>query len=220
MTKNKITIVIADDHPLIRLGLCNIINKHKQYKLLGEFDNGQSVLDFLFHTQTDIIILDIEMPLLNGFEVCKIIRKNNLETKVLFLTMLNQESFYHKAHQLGANGFLLKSSVTDELIIAIDKIMEGEFYSGNNLSEELSRTHDAPLNDETIKQLIKLLSSTEKNVLGLIAMNLSSKQIGEKLFSSELTVKSHRQNIIRKLKLSRDQYGLTKFALKYRDYLI
>ncbi|MFN7913173.1 MAG: response regulator [Bacteroidota bacterium] len=216
----KISIVIADDHALIRLGLSNIINKHNQYELLGEFDNGKTVLEYVLENEPDIAVLDIEMPVMNGLEVCKHIRENKLETKVIFLTMLNEESVFNKARLLGANGYILKDFALEELAIALEKVHQGNFYLSYNLSEKLSKKSSKLLNDEVIKQKISVLTATEKKVLQLIAINLNSKQIAEKIFSSELTIKTHRQNIMRKLELNGEQNSLTKFAVQNKDYLI
>lgn len=220
MSMKKISIVIADDHALIRLGLSNIINKHNQYELLGEFDNGKTVLEYVLENEPDIAVLDIEMPVMNGLEVCKHIRENKLETKVIFLTMLNEESVFNKARLLGANGYILKDFALEELAIALEKVHQGNFYLSYNLSEKLSKKSSKLLNDEVIKQKISVLTATEKKVLQLIAINLNSKQIAEKIFSSELTIKTHRQNIMRKLELNGEQNSLTKFAVQNKDYLI
>ena len=220
MSMKKISIVIADDHALIRLGLSNIINKHNQYELLGEFDNGKTVLEYVLENEPDIAVLDIEMPVMNGLEVCKHIRENKLETKVIYLTMLNEESVFNKARLLGANGYILKDFALEELAIALEKVHQGNFYLSYNLSEKLSKKSSKLLNDEVIKQKISVLTATEKKVLQLIAINLNSKQIAEKIFSSELTIKTHRQNIMRKLELNGEQNSLIKFAAQNKDYFI
>ena len=205
---------------MIRLGLSNIINKHNQYELLGEFDNGKTVLEYVLENEPDIAVLDIEMPVMNGLEVCKHIRENKLETKVIYLTMLNEESVFNKARLLGANGYILKDFALEELAIALEKVHQGNFYLSYNLSEKLSKKSSKLLNDEVIKQKISVLTATEKKVLQLIAINLNSKQIAEKIFSSELTIKTHRQNIMRKLELNGEQNSLIKFAAQNKDYFI
>ena len=220
MSTIKTSIVIADDHSLIRLGLSNIIHKHKQYELIGEFDNGKSVLDYILNNEPDIAVLDIEMPLMNGLEVCKQIRENRLNTKVIFITMLNEQNVFNKAHQLGANCYLLKDFALEELIVALDKVNLGEFYCSENIEFKLNNKQSKLLDDELIKKKIIVLTITEIKILQLIAQNFNSKQIAEKIFASELTIKTHRKNIIRKLELSNDQNSLTKFAVQYKDYLM
>jgi DNA-binding NarL/FixJ family response regulator len=219
MSVNKSTIVIADDHALIRLGLGNIIHKIKNYDLVAEFDNGKDALDYILNNEPDIAILDIEMPGLNGIEVCRQVKEEKLSTKILFLTMLNQESVFKKAHQIGANGFLLKSFALDELESALKKINEGEFYVSANIEQRLVNVPSRLLDNEDIKQKLKTLTTTENKVLKLIALNLNSKQIAEKFFTSELTVRWHRKNITRKLELDNEQNSLLKFATKNIDYL-
>jgi DNA-binding NarL/FixJ family response regulator len=220
MSVNKSTIVIADDHALIRLGLVKIIHKIKKYDLVAEFHNGKDALDYILNNEPDIAILDIEMPGLNGIEVCSKVKEEKLSTKILFLTMLNQESVFKKALQIGANGFLLKSFAVDELESALKKINEGEFYVSANLEQGLVNVPSRLLDNEDIKRKLKVLSTTENKVLMLIALNLNSHQIAEKFFVSEHTIKTHRKNIARKLELGAEQNSLTKFAAQNKDYLI
>jgi DNA-binding NarL/FixJ family response regulator len=189
-------------------------------KLVGEFDNGLDALNYILTNEPAIAILDIDMPELDGFEVCEKVRKEHLQTKIIFLTMLNEEAVFDNAQKIGANGFILKNFAMDELNQAIQSALDGEFYISKNLRDKLTNKPSKLLQNEKIKELIIKLTSTEKQILKLIAENYNSKQISEMLFSSELTVRKHRQNITNKLELTNEAYSLSKFAIQNRDYLI
>jgi DNA-binding NarL/FixJ family response regulator len=215
----KLTIILADDHPLIREGLANIINKQKNFRVVAEADNGISAYDLIKLNVPDICILDIEMPGLNGLELCKKLKETGVKSKVLFLTMLKERSLYKKSFAVGADGYLLKDNALKELINALETISKGEFYLSEEINKLLVDAKSPILMKSELNDVIKKLSKTEKNLLLLIAERLSSKEISKKLFVSENTVKKHRQNIIKKLELDADQNSLLKFAIENRDYL-
>ena len=207
---NKLELVIADDHSLIRLGLKNILAQNKQIILVGEFDNGRDALNYILDNTPDIAILDIDMPKMDGLKVCGKVRQEKIKTKIIFLTMLNEESVFNKAKSQGANGFILKNFATDELDHAIESVLKNEFYIGKNVRENLSQKSSNLLQSESINELISRLSSTEKQILLLIALNFSSKQN---------TIRKHRQNITKKLDLESEQGSLLKFAQQNKNYL-
>lgn len=216
----KSNLIIADDHSLIRMGLRNIISEITNVRLVGEFDNGLDALNYILDNEPDIAILDIDMPNMDGFEVCEMVRKEHIKTKIIFLTMLNEEAVFHNAQKIGANGFILKNFALDELNQAIQSVISNEFYISKNLTDKLTNKPSKLLQNEKIKELIIKLTSTEKQILKLIANNYNTKQISEILFSSELTVRKHRQNITKKLGLSGETHSLSKFAVQNKDYLI
>jgi DNA-binding NarL/FixJ family response regulator len=216
---NKIEVVIADDHSLIRLGLKNILAQNKDIFLVGEFDNGKDTLNYILDNTPDIAILDIDMPKMNGLKVCEQVRLEKIRTKIIFLTMLNEESVLNKAKALGANGFILKNFATDELNQAIESVLDNEFYIGKNVRENLSHKPSILLQNERINELLSRLTSTEKQILLLIAQNFSSKQISEKMFLAESTIRKNRQNITKKLDLESEQGSLLKFAHDNKNYL-
>ena len=211
---NKIKLIIADDHALIRLGLKNIIATNTNLELLQEFDNGKDALTYILDNVPDLALLDINMPGLSGLDVCKQIRANNLPTKVLFLTMLDQETVYKNAIKIGANGYLLKDFIIEELFIAIETIFKDIFYVNDKLFNNFNTLNPNFQQNESINELLSRLTTTEQKVLKLIALNFNTNQIAAKLFSSELTIKTHRRNIIRKLELDNEQNSLTKFAIQ------
>jgi DNA-binding NarL/FixJ family response regulator len=216
---NKLDLIVADDHPLIRIGLKNIILQIKNIRLVGEFDNGLDAFNYILKNKPDIAILDIDMPNLDGFEVCIKLREKHIQTKIIFLTMLNEEAVFDNAKKIGANGFILKNFALDELDKAIQSVVNNDFYINDNLRSNLTKKPSKLLQNEKTKELVSRLTTTEKQVLKLIADNNNSKKISEMLFSTENTIRKHRQNITKKLELPSEINSLTKFAIQNRDYL-
>jgi DNA-binding NarL/FixJ family response regulator len=216
---NKIKLIIADDHHLIRLGLKNVLASNADLEILHEFDNGLDALNYILDKEPDLAIIDIDMPGICGLELCKLVRENELSTKILFLTMLNQETVFNKAREIGANGYLLKDFILEELFIAIETIFNDKFYFSDNLQLKLNKDFSKFVVDKTLIEKLSRLTETEKKILKLIATNLNSEQIAEKLFASINTVKTHRKNISHKLELENEQNNLLKFAVKNQIYL-
>jgi len=217
---NKLDLIVADDHPLIRIGLKNIILQIKNIRLVGEFDNGLDAFNYILKNKPDIAILDIDMPNLDGFEVCIKLREKHIQTKIIFLTMLNEEAVFDNAKKIGANGFILKNFALDELDKAIQSVVNNDFYINDNLRSNLTKKPSKLLQNEKTKELVSRLTTTEKQVLKLIADNNNSKKISEMLFTTENTIRKHRQNITKKLELTIESNSLSKFAIQNRDYLI
>jgi DNA-binding NarL/FixJ family response regulator len=156
---------------------------------------------------------------MSGLDVCKVIRDKKLSTKILFLTMLNQETVFNKARELGANGYLLKDFILEEIFIAIETIFKDNFYFSDNLQLKLNNDFSKFVIDKDLIEKLSRLTETEKKILKLIASNFNSEQIAEKLFTSPHTVKTHRKNISHKLELENEQNNLLKFAVHNKMYL-
>ena len=216
---NTIKLIIADDHHLIRLGLKNLLASNADLEILHEFDNGLDALNYILNKEPDMAIVDIDMPGISGLELCKVVRENKRSTKILFLTMLNQETVFNKAREIGANGYLLKDFILEELFIAIKTIFNDKFYFSDNLQLKLNNDFSKFVIDNALIEKLSRLTETEKKILKLIATNLNSEQIAEKLFASINTVKTHRKNISHKLELENEQNNLLKFAVKNQIYL-
>jgi hypothetical protein len=216
---NKIKLIIADDHHLIRLGLKNVLSTNDNLEILHEFDNGLDALNYILNNPPDMAILDIDMHGMSGLDVCKVIRDKKLSTKILFLTMLNQETVFNKARELGANGYLLKDFILEEIFIAIETIFKDNFYFSDNLQLKLNNDFSKFVIDKDLIEKLSRLTETEKKILKLIASNFNSEQIAEKLFTSPHTVKTHRKNISHKLELENEQNNLLKFAVHNKMYL-
>jgi DNA-binding NarL/FixJ family response regulator len=216
---NKVNIIIADDHHLIRLGLRNVLASNSNLEITNEFDNGTDALNYILENKPDLAIIDIDMPGISGLELCKVVREKKVSTKILFLTMLNQETVFNKALELGANGYLLKDFILEEIFTAIETILNDAFYISDNLQIKLNKDFSKFVADASITDKLLMLTETEKKVLMLIASDYNSEQIAEKLFTSIHTIKTHRKNISQKLELGNEQNNLLKYAVKNKVYL-
>jgi len=187
-------VVIADDHPIFRSGLVNIIQKNERYTLVGEASNGTEAWKMIKEFEPGIAILDIEMPEMTGLDVLEHIRKFNLDVSVIIMTMYKDEAVYDQVKKLGAACFLLKDNTSDLLINAMDAIRNGQKFD-DSFQEDLLIKNDY---DEDLK----LLSSKEIDVLRLIARDKTTSEIADMLFISKKTVENHRSNICKKLSIS------------------
>ncbi len=216
---DKINVLIADDHPIFRLGLVNVIKSAAQLNLVGEAENGTVAVDLIYRLKPDVAVLDLEMPGLNGLQVCeKICGEKTNKTKVLILTLLKEADLYLKSMEIGAFGYLLKDNAAEELAIAIEKVHNGDKYVSVGLNEKLNSKKSYLLNDQKFKEILTKLTSTEISILKLISEQKTTKEISQKLFVSEKTTENHRYNINKKLGLGSGQNSLLIFALENKDY--
>lgn len=207
-------ILLCDDHQLIIDGLKNILLDQSDLTLIGEANNGQQALKILEVLQPDLVLMDIDMPVMNGLEATQQIRKKFPNVKVMILTMHDESSLVRKIMEIGANGYMLKNSDQEELIKAIHQVLKGELYfpeeilNGKKPEKEESfslRPSDAVL--------LSQLTEREIEILAQIADGLSNKEIGDKLFISHRTVDTHRTNLMKKLDVH-NIAGLIRFAIR------
>ena len=204
-----IKILLADDHQILIDGIRSFLEKYEDIQVVAEANNGQEVLDILEtrSTDIDIAVLDIEMPILDGIETCKIIRKNYKHIKVLIVSMFNTKEFVLKLIQNGAAGYILKERTKEDLVTAIKNVYAGNTYYGLKVME------NAVKDPQEEKELVQL-SEREIEVLKLVAEAYSSKEISALLNISETTVNTHRRNIMTKLKI-KNVVDLTRYAIKH-----
>jgi len=186
-----VKILLADDHQIVIDGLKLILENKESFEVVGEVGNGQEVLDFLEKQRVHIVVLDINMPLMDGITCAKRIKSLYKEVKVIVLTMYAQKSFIEEIIQIGIDGCLLKNNTGKELSDAIDRVHSGKSYYDQIQSFTSEK--------DEVKQY--KLSEREIEIIKLLAEGLSSNQIGDRLFISQHTVKTHRKNILRKLEL-------------------
>jgi DNA-binding NarL/FixJ family response regulator len=207
---HKINIIIADDHRLVRQGFAALLGSFDFVELIGEAADGRQLISLLRgHKRPDIILMDVEMPVMGGLEALEHITRDFFGVKVIMLTMLNDRDTIQKAVDKGAKGFLFKTASPQELSDAIRRVAAGEVYFSGEVSLALLQTAKPPAADPLLQQL----SEREIEVLKLVAEGLSSAEIGEKLFISPRTVDTHRNNLIQKLGVP-GIAGLVRFALK------
>lgn len=208
----KIRIFIADDHPVFRNGIKSVLSG-SDYEVIGEADNGNTALKAISVMKPDIAILDITMPDLDGIAVTRRVVEEVPATRVIILSMHADLNHPIDAFRAGALGYVLKDSDPGELLKAVEKVIAGGKYASPAVTEELLNDFVDVIKKEQSNDPFDTLSVREKEILKHIADGSTSKEIAEKLFISLATVKSHRNNIMKKLKVN-DMASLIKTAIK------
>lgn len=198
----KINILIAEDHLIVAAGVKAILDSNETINIVGIVENGELVLEKLKRTAVDIILMDINMPVMNGITCTKRVKELYPGTKVIILTMYNRKQFIQELLVVGADGCVLKSNTGIELITAIERVKSGNTYF-DHLNEFV---------DPVIAFSQHKLSEREIEVITFIAEGLTSKEMADRMFISEHTIKTHRKNIFRKLKV-KDTNELIRFAM-------
>jgi DNA-binding NarL/FixJ family response regulator len=210
-----IQVLIAEDHLMVRAGIRALLEREVDIHVTGEASNGQEAVEMTQELKPDVLVMDIMMPRMNGIQAAENIRNLKLSTHILILSMYADEGLVHQALQYGVKGYVLKSSVSDELIRAVRAIATGQTYLSASISEivlesaihaNTSRQKDDPLSN---------LSPREKEILQLIAEEHTSAEIAQLLFISEKTVEKHRAKLMEKLNVH-NVAGLVRLAVKYR----
>lgn len=216
MNTDKIKIFIADDHPIFRSGLRQLMALEPHLEIVGEAKDGAEAIQRLLHCQADVALLDIDMPKASGFEVLTALREKGLTLHFIFLTMHKDEQFLNAALDLGVKGFLVKDSAAEEIIDCIEAVVNGqEFISPQLTSFLLKRMRQAQISPAKASQLIQL-TPTERKVLRLIAQYKTNKEIAAELLMGVRTVEQHRLNISEKFDL-KGRHALMKFATENVD---
>lgn len=216
---DKITILIADDHPVVRQGLRQTIEEDSRLQVVAEASDGEKAIAAISDYSPQVTILDIDMPVMNGFDTARAIRKKGLATEIIFLTMHRDEDIFNEAIDLGARGFVLKDSALTDIIECIKAVAASQHYTSHALTSFLINRTRRAIGLTEKQPSIGDLTPTERNVMRLIADNLTTKEIGERLFVSPRTVEKHRENICRKLDLT-GSHSLIKFAVSHRSELL
>ena len=207
-----IKIMIADDHQMFIDGIKLLLKSRKDFLVVGESQNGVELLNALNKQEADLILMDVNMPEMNGEEATKLVKKQFPKTKVLMLTMFSSRDYIEKLLRAGADGYILKNTGKEELTQAIDTLISGKsFYSQEvtmRIMEGLQQKKEAENNPHFVE-----LTLREKDVLKLIVKELTSHEIADELYISFHTVETHRKNLISKLQV-KNIAGLVKFALQ------
>ncbi|MFD3157179.1 response regulator [Haloimpatiens sp. FM7330] len=200
MKKEEIKVLVADDHDLIRQGLKRIISFEEDLVITGEAKDGKETLKMLRKYNSDVVLLDVNMPFISGIEVLEKVKKQNDSIKAIMLTVESDKKFIHKAIDIGADGYVLKDSASMEIVDAIRTVYYGDKYIDKSLVSILfSNIKD----NRTIKtSILDNLSQREVEVLMNICKGLSNKEIGEKLYLSEKTVKNYITSLFRKINVN------------------
>lgn len=205
-----INIFIIDDHPLVAGGIAMMLKDVDYLNIQGTATTGTEAVEFLNSHQPEIILLDISLPDIDGLQLCQIIRKNNQYSKIIGLTSANDTSIIMQLLHRGANGYLLKNMERDELLEAIDKVINGKIFLSKAANEKVLEQFSSI--SSAINEM-PAITRREKEIIILLEEGLNGPQIAEKLFLSPYTVETHRRNLMQKLRVNSTQQ-LLKTAKK------
>ncbi len=199
--KNRIRVLIADDHPLFRDGLRALLNSIPQTELVGEAANGEEALRQAAKLRPDVILMDIQMPGLNGIDATKMILNVNPDVAIIVLTMFEDDDSVFAAMRAGARGYILKGADQTEILRAIGAAVRGEALFGAPIAKRLMRFFSAP-RPPLPAQVFPDLTEREREILDLMAQGLNNIEIAEQLVISSKTVRNHTSNIFTKLQVT------------------
>ena len=197
---SKIRIMIADDHSIVREGLKQLLELESDFEVVGQASNGVETIERVKELKPDVLLLDINMPIMNGIKALKKLKEDGIDTKVVILTIHEDREYLIETMQIGASGYILKDSDSASFFKAIRDANNGESYIQPKLAAELIKEFNRPRGSRIKKE--NELTQREYEVIALIADGLNNKDIAERLFISEKTVKNHVSNIFRKINVS------------------
>jgi DNA-binding NarL/FixJ family response regulator len=212
---DQIRIVIADDHPIVRQGLRQTMERESDLTVLAEADDGEAALRLINELKPDVVVMDLDMPVMSGFALLTALREHGISIGTIVLTVHQEKEFFDEAVRLGAQGYILKDSTVTDIVQGIRAVAAGQSYVSPALTSYLlSQARQEQVRPAGISQL----TNTERTVLRLVAEYKTNNQIGEELCISPHTVKTHRKNITGKLGLE-GNHALMKFALEHKPQL-
>lgn len=211
----KIRVVLADDHTVVRQGFRSLLEQDKSIDVVGEAENGRDAVLMVKKYLPDVVVLDISMPILNGVQATRQIRKFNPKIKILILSMYKDEEYVREVFHAGAAGYIIKQTTGPDLIRAIKEVSRGNAYLSPSIAKHLVSDYREIVKRGESARKQTGLTPREIEVLQLIAEGNSNKKIAEQLFISIKTVETHRQKIMDVLKIH-DVAGLTRYAIAKR----
>ena len=209
----KVRIVIAEDHTILRDGLRSLLSSDPNFEIVGEAGDGREAIKCVEKFRPDLILTDLSMPRMNGMEAIKEIKRQSPKTKVLVLTVHKAEEYILATFRAGANGYLLKDSTHAELVMAVKKVLSGKQYISPEISEKVIEGYLEGKKTLKSQTSWETLTQREREILKLIAEGYKNKEIAEDLCISVKTVEKHRANLMEKLDLHSIQ-ALTAFAIE------
>src|ERR1035437_1417300 len=221
--KAKIRIVVADDHPIFRDGLCKLLALEEDFEVVAQAQDGRQVLEVLQQFEPDILLLDLKMPGLDGLATLQRLQAVKNKTRVIVLTASDDKNEFVQAMKLGTSGIVLKQTATELLIKSIRKVHAGEIWLDSHTTAAVIRQfvaaedsppamHALPMAPATRERERSPLSQREREIVALVAQGFKNKEMAEKMFISEQTVKNHLHNIFDKLGVS-DRLELALYAI-------
>jgi len=210
----KINILLVDDHTLVREGIKNSLMAQDFIEIIGEAKNGKEALEYLDKVMPDLVIMDVNMPVMNGVEATSKIKKKFPDLNIIILTMHNEEIQIKELLKSGASGYLLKSTNMAELLEAIELVTQGETYFAREVAAKMMDRF-VKGKDKSNTQDPDCLTNRETEILKLIAEEFTNNEIAEQLFISPRTVDTHRRNLIQKLH-AKNTAGLVRYAIRHK----
>ncbi len=205
----KTRLVIVDDHQLIIDGIRALLRDEESIQIVGEASNGKKAIEVIDLLETDVVLLDIDMPVMDGIETSKILHQKYPKLAIIILSMHAEKGLIKNLVEIGVKGYLLKNSSRAEILKALNEVMEGNSYFSPEVT--LSLLNKSTENGSRQSEIN--LTDREEEVLRLIASGFTNKEIGEKLFISHRTVDTHRTNLMKKLDVN-NLAGLVSYAIK------
>lgn len=216
--KAEVRIVIADDHAIFRHGLRQVLEKQASLKVVAEAGDGETALQRIQEIRPEVALLDIDMPVRDGFSIARDLRDARLPVEVIFLTMHRDELHLNEALSLGIRGYVVKDGAAVEVVNCIQAVLVGETYISPALSTHLLNRARRAVMLARERPPLALLSPTERRVLALLAECQTSKEIASHLGVSVRTIENHRANISKKLEMH-GTHALVKFAMQHKSEL-
>ena len=214
MNDNKIKIVLAEDHTILRAGLKSLLESTQRFMVVGEADNGRDAIRRVAELKPDLVIVDLSMPGLSGIDAIREIKDRYPEVKALVLTVHCEEEYVHASLQAGANGYVLKDATQTELISAAEQVLEGKTYLSPDITEKVINSYlQGNKNQQETGTRWDSVTLRERQILKLIAEGHTNKSMANYLCISVKTVEKHRANLMKKLDLH-NVSALTTYALE------
>ncbi|SEW51822.1 response regulator [Chitinophaga arvensicola] len=191
-----IKVLLIDDHPIVMEGLKNLLTRQEDLTVAGCFSTGKAGLEGITTLQPDVVLLDINLPDISGIEICQQVRKQDKDVRIIALSVHNERLVIKNILNSGANGYVLKNSVGEEIIMAINAALNGATYLCRATRDIVSQVSEGELTS------IPRITRREKEIMGLVSKGFTTAQIADQLFISPHTVESHRKNLIEKFDVS------------------
>ena len=211
--KQKVRIILVEDHTILREGLRALLTVDPNYEIIGEAADGREAVRFVEKQVPDLILMDLSMPRMTGMDAIREIKKRYPATKIIALTVHKTEEYLRTTLQAGADGYVLKDATHNELLMAIQNVLNGKTYLSPGVSEKVVEGYLESKEDQMNDTMLGLLSQREREVLKLIAEGYKNKEIADDLCISFKTVEKHRANLMKKLDLH-NAAALTAYAIE------
>lgn len=214
MKQKPVNIVVVDDHKLFREGVKFVLTRNSQFNIAGEASNGVDLLELLAHVEADLVLMDIDMPRMNGIEASERVLASYPHLKIITLSMHGDQAHYLRMIEVGVKGFVLKDAGGSELVKAIETVSKGDNYFSQELLMNIILTKKQAPSGTSLQQQLEI-SDREIDVLRLVCQAYTNAQIAEKLFISPKTVEGHKARLMQKTD-TKNAVALVLFAIKNR----